>query len=393
MLNLAVVTEHFPFSGLPTHGRMAYEIIRILARKLNVRVFFPHAEYPTWLRPRSRIYDIVDLSYRVPDTDVSYYNYPAVPVISRPINGWTAARVLLPHVRRFKPDLIFSFFLYPDAFAGLKIGKALSIPVVAVGVGSDIHSIGDRFSRMHTRSLLREVDFLVTVSEDLRRRALTLGAKPEGSRAIINGCDLSVFHPRDRNETRCRLGIDPAAEAVVYVGRIDLRKGLRELVEAASLLRRDRANLHVYLVGEGPDKPLLEDVIQAHGAGGYVHFVSGCSFGEVALWMAAADVATLPSYMEGCPNTVLEALACGRPVVATTVGGIPEILSSECGQLVPPRNSGALADALASVLDRCWDPNSISTKMSRSWDTVATEFQEIFERLVSIRHNRDKVLV
>ena len=78
--------------------------------------------------------------------------------------------------------------------------------------------------------------------------------------------------------------------------------------------------------------------------------------------MAAADLVTLPSYMEGCPNVVLEALACGRPVVATNVGGIPEIMSDECGQLVPPRDPSALAQALASVLDRTWDAAAISAQ-------------------------------
>jgi len=82
---------------------------------------------------------------------------------------------------------------------------------------------------------------------------------------------------------------------------------------------------------------------------------------------------------------VLEALACGRPVVASNVGGIPEILSDECGQLVPPRDSGALAQALASVLDRTWDAKAISAHGSRSWETVAAELLGIFESLVRTR--------
>jgi len=101
--------------------------------------------------------------------------------------------------------------------------------------------------------------------------------------------------------------------------------------------------------------------------------------------MAAADLVTLPSYMEGCPNVVLEALACGRPVVATNVGGIPEILSEECGRLVPPRDARSLAMALAEVLDCSWDAAAISAHGSRSWNTVASELLDIFESLVSAR--------
>jgi glycosyltransferase involved in cell wall biosynthesis len=314
-----------------------------------------------------------------------YYEYPALPLVSRPFNGRLAASALLPHVRSFAPDLIFSYFLYPVGFAALKIGNTLGVPVVAMSVGSDVHSIGDRFSALHTRTVLREADFLVAISGDLRKRMVAMGAPPEKTRTVVNGCDLSVFHPEDRLEARRRLGMDPAAEAVVYIGRMDTKKGLRELVEAVASLRPLRSNLQVYMVGDGPDRALIEGAIQANNAASYIHALPGCAFDDVAVWMAAADLVTLPSYMEGCPNVVLEALASGRPVVATNVGGIPEILGDECGRLIPPRDSGALAQALASVLDKAWNAEAICARGSRSWEAVAAELLEIFEPLVSAR--------
>ncbi len=383
MLKIAVVTRYFPSSAEPWQGRSAYQTLRVLAREADVRVFYPNATYPSLLKPRSRIYDTLETTFSPPDVKADYYNYPALPLVSRPFNGWMAARVLLPHIRNFVPDLIFSIFLYPDAYAALKIGKALSIPVVAMGIGSDIHSIGDRVSAMHTRTVLREVDFLVTVSDDLRKKAVALGAPPEKARAIVNGCDLSVFHVRDRLEARQNLSIDPYSETVVYIGRMDVKKGLRELVGAATALHTKRPNLHVHLVGEGPDKSLIENAIQANNATEYIHVLPACTFDQVAIWMAAANLVTLPSYMEGCPNVVLEALACGRPVVATHVGGIPEIMNDECGSLVPPRDADALAAAVDSVLDRTWNASAISTHWSRSWSTVATELLNLFEAVAS----------
>jgi teichuronic acid biosynthesis glycosyltransferase TuaC len=385
MLKIAVVTAYFPSSAEPWQGRSAYQTLRVLAHQAEVRVFYPDARYPSWFKPRSRSYDRLDPSYSPPDVKVSYYDYPALPLVSRPFNGRMAARVLLPHVRSFAPDLILSYFLYPEGYAALKIGKVLSVPVVARSRGSDINRIGDPVSAMHTRAVLREADFLVTVSGDLRNKAVAMGAPPEKTRAILNGCDLSVFHVRDRPEARRKLGIDPATEAVVYIGRMDVKKGLRELVDAAVSLHPLRSDLHVYLVGEGPDRPLIEGAIQANNAVSYIHVLPGCAFDDVAVWMAAADLVTLPSYMEGCPNVVLEALASGRPVVATNVGGIPEILNNECGRLVPPREPAMLAEALASVLDRTWDAKAISAHGSRSWEMVAGELFEIFESLVSAR--------
>jgi teichuronic acid biosynthesis glycosyltransferase TuaC len=385
MLRIAVVTRYFPSSAEPWQGRSAYQTLRVLAREADVRVFYPNARYPSWLKPRSRIYDKLDASYRPLDVKVNYYDFPALPLISRPLNGWMAARVLLPHIRNFAPDIIFSFFLYPEGYAALKIGKVLAVPVVARSMGSDINRIGDPISALHTRTVLREADFLVTVSNDLRRKALAMGALPERTRAILNGCDLAVFHVMDRLVARQKLRIDPAADAVVYIGRMDVRKGLRELVDAATALHPQRPDLRVYMVGEGPDKKHIQSLIDAKNAAEYVHALPGCASDEVAVWMAAADVITLPSYMEGCPNVILEARACGRPVVATNVGGIPEIMNDDCGQLVPPRDSTALAQGLASVLDKTWDSAAISAQWGRSWDAVAVELLEIFESLVPAR--------
>ena len=114
MLRIAVVTRYFPSSGEPWAGRSLYEPLRIVARSAEVRVFYPNANYPRFLRPRSRMYDQLDLSFSPPDVNVSYFNYPALPLLSRPLNGWMAARTLLPHVRNFAPDLIFGCFLYPE---------------------------------------------------------------------------------------------------------------------------------------------------------------------------------------------------------------------------------------------------------------------------------------
>jgi glycosyltransferase involved in cell wall biosynthesis len=97
----------------------------------------------------------------------------------------------------------------------------------------------------------------------------------------------------------------------------------------------------------------------------------------VASWLAAANIFCLPSYAEGCPNAVIEALACGRPVVATNVGGIPELVDSESGILVAPQDSQALADAFHQALSRRWDEPAISQRAQRGWDQVAEETRQI----------------
>lgn len=384
MLRIAVVTHYFPSSAEPWQGRSAYQTLRLIAQCADVQVFYPNASYPSILKSRNRRFTL-DHSWSPPDVKTKYYDYRALPVISRPFNGNTAARVLLPHVRAFAPDLIFSCVLYPHGYTALKIARALSVPAVAMAIGSDINRMADAVSAMHTRAVLRESDLILSVCEDLRKKAVAMGARPERSHAILNGCDLSTFHVIDRLQARQKLDIAADAQAVVYVGRMDIKKGLRELVEASISLHAQRPKLQVYLIGDGPDQPIIQSAIDAGNATGYIHVLTSCGFDDVAQWMAAADVATLPSYMEGCPNVVLEALACGRPVVATDVGGIPEIMNDTCGCLVPPRDAGALAKGLSAVLDRSWDPVEISSIHGRSWHAVADEMLALFESLVPSR--------
>ena len=384
-MKIAIVTHYFPSSSEPWQGRSAYQRMLEMLKYSEARVFYPHAAYPEVLRRWTKSSDGFDAFYSPPGVNIRYYDYLAAPLVSRPVNGWMAARALLPHVRNFAPDIIYSYVLYPDGYAALQIGKKLGLPVVASSIGSDINRITNPIVRMHTRTVLREADFLISVSEDMRGKMVEMGARPEKTRAVINGCDLSVFHVRDRAEARRQLGIDPESEAVVYVGRMDTKKGLRELVQAAASLHPARPRLHVHMVAPGPDRKIIESEIQAAGADSYIHLIDGCTFDDVAVWMAASTLVTLPSYMEGCPNVVVEALACGRPVVATRVGGIPEVMDEDAGRFAEPRNAPDLARALNSALDAQWNAHSISSKWSRAWSVGADQVYEVFEKVLADR--------
>jgi glycosyltransferase involved in cell wall biosynthesis len=294
---------------------------------------------------------------------------------------------LLPHVRRFQPDMILSYVLYPDGYAAVHIGKKLGVPVVATAIGSDLNRIRGAIARMLTQKVLREANSVVTVSRHLLATAIGMGANPRTSRAVLNGCDLSVFRPIDRSSARSTLQLPRDAKIILYVGRLDLKKGLLELVDAVAQLRQDHPYLCLYIIGDGPDRPPLIRRVKQNSAEKYVTVLSSEPSAQVAVWMAAADVVALPSYQEGCPNVVLEARSVGRPVVATRVGGIPEILVGAGSELIPPHNVSALAEALERVIGREWDASAISSQCSRSWQAVAMEMQEACAAVLSAPRN------
>jgi len=384
MLKVAVVTNYFPISTHPWNGHSAYQTLRVLAESCDVHVFYPEATYPTFMQPANGK-GAFDRTWSPPDVKTSYIPYPALPVLTRPFNGYTAARRLLPYVAEFDPDVVLNYTVYPYGLAAVRIARSLGVPAVLTAIGSDLNRMADPISAALTRATLRQADFVTTVSHDLCTTARRLGAPAGYTRTKLNGCDTSVFHPRDRQQAREELGLDQDKKIIVYVGRMDLRKGLLELVEAVASLRATRSDLHCYLLGDGADKGAVEEAIAKHNVGDIVTIMPPCLSPRVAVWMGAADLVTLPSYAEGCPNVVIEAMSAGRPVVASRVGGIPELMNETVGRLVKVRDVPALTQGLAEVLDLTWNADEIAAKYSRSWQSVSDDLKLVLEELVGRR--------
>ncbi len=369
-MRILIVTSQFPIAGEPNRGRPIHQTVRALSQLAEVRVICPIATYPRWATPRSYLFRAADSDFVVPGCDTRYVAYPSLPLVSRPFNGTLCARPLHAEVRDFAPDVVLSYWLYPDAYGAMVAADRAGLPLVVGARGSDLR-VRDAISRRLTRPVLRAAQRILVVSEDLGRVAVdTYDADPAKIRAIPNGCDARIFHPRDRADMRARLDIAADAELVTYVGRLVPEKGLRELLDATRALAAPRPRLRVALVGDGPMRAELEAAITADPAL-RVQLAGAQGPEQVAEWMAASDLVTLPSYSEGHPNVLVEALACGRPVVATPVGGIPEVVDTTTGVLVPARDPVALAEGLSSALARDWDERTLASRFSRGWDQVA----------------------
>jgi len=373
---IALVTDFFPNSEQPYRGTSTYQLVRRLAAFADVHVICPLPRYPRWLQPKSFDYRHVNLDYRLPDINVTYIEFPAIPVVTRALNGKICASHLLSCVRSLAPDLILNYWLYPQGYAAVEIGARLGVPSIVGSIGTDLNEIPDLVTRFFTRLTLQRATLVVTKSQSLRRAAIRLGADPTKIYAILNGCDTTVFRISDRLRARTELDIS-AQQLIVYVGRLARTKGLLELVEAFSTLRRRNKAVQLALIGDGPDQSIIAERAQALRVAEHMRFVSPQSPWGVSRWLAAATLLALPSYSEGCPNVVLEATSCGRPVVATHVGGIPEIVDERCAVLTAPRDVAGLAKALEIALERDWNENVIAHHFRRSWEDMARELYDV----------------
>ena len=129
-------------------------------------------------------------------------------------------------------------------------------------------------------------------------------------------------------------------------------------------------------------------MVERNGLGDRVRLVGARPHGEIPDWIAAADALCLPSHQEGCPNVVLEALACGRPVVASRVGAVPELIDERCGAIVSPQEPGQLAGALRAVLSRDWNAAALRERvMPLSWTENARVLAGELERAIRERES------
>ena len=290
-------------------------------------------------------------------------------ILSAPLHALS----LMPHVHRYrgKVDVILAAWAYPDGCAAVMLGQLLSVPVVVKLHGSDINVVASMPGpRWMIQRLLPKADGVVAVSEALAREVTDLGVDPQRIHVVMNGVDASLFHLRRRDGARQRLGLDDSGPLALYVGNLKENKGVLDLLAAYEVALAERGDLRLAVVGDGPARQALADRVRDLPG---LSLVGSRPLAEIPDWMAACDFLVLPSWNEGTPNVVLEALSCGRRVLATRVGGVPDLLTDKAlGQLVPPQDPAALGRALVREADTDYSPQEIRDKGSRGdWDQSA----------------------
>jgi len=243
-----------------------------------------------------------------------------------------------------------------------------------------------RGNRRWIRWALLRAARIITVSESLRRFAIANGVEETRARTIPNGVDANVFFPRPYAETRAKLGIPDDRPAIVSAGFLIERKGHHRIVRALSEMRRNGSNAELWVVGgpgrEGQFEKQIHREVQERALESAVHFTGNLKPAMLADFMSAADVVCLASSREGWPNVVHEAQACGAPVVATSVGGVQEMIpGAEYGFVVPVGDEDALTAALSKAIETQWDRARITAwGRARSWQQVGIETAEVLSQ-------------
>lgn len=294
--------------------------------------------------------------------------------------------------KRVTFDLIHAHFM-DLGYVGAILKESTDMPLVLTAHGGDVYDLPFRKSWYNdlTKYTLKSADKVITVSRSNAEKLLSLGVSSNKLHIIPNGYDPKIFKMLPQSSTRQKLNLPSEKRILLSVGNLVDIKGHTYLIDAMRIIQKKQANALLVIVGSGPLERKLRKKITKLGLGDKILLVGRRSHHEVALWMNASDVFILPSLSEGFPTVVPEALACGKPIIGTKVGGVPEVLHNhEVGMVVNPRDSVALADAILQALDMEWAKSLISNYAEKySWNSIIPQILRVYNSIRTKPHNSD----
>lgn len=252
-----------------------------------------------------------------------------------------------------RADVIYAHFLFPTAAIAAQAARAARVPYVVTAHGQDVRNLERRSARRGTAAALRRASGVIAVSDYLAGELRATGIWLPPLHVVDMGVDMARFRPGDRGAARARLRLPPDGPLIAAVGGLTGRKNPLSLLQAFARVRGRRPDARLALVGDGPLAGAVDAGARRLGLEGAVVRPGAVAHAQVADWVAASDVVALVSRVEPLGIAALEALAGGRPVVATRVGGAREVVpDGGPGRVVDPLDPAAIAAALESLLDR-----------------------------------------
>ncbi len=352
MIRTLTFSSLYPNSVMPGHGVFVENRLRHLlgSNEIETDVVAPVPWFPLTNRRFGAYADFA----RVPaheqrhGIDVYHPRYPLLPKIGMSSAPWFMAIAMRRLLRRLIEqgrdfDLIDSHYFYPDGVAATLLGGWLQKPVIITARGCDLNFIPQYFvPRRWIEWASNRSSGIITVSEALKNRMIELGANPAKVRVLRNGVDLACFRcATDREELRHTHGL--RRRTLLSVGRITEPKGQHLIIEAMPEL----PDFDLLIVGDGEWREKLAGRVKEMGLSDRIRFLGSMKQSKLVEYYQVADALILASRREGMANVLLESLACGTPLIATAVGGNPEVLADQrAGVLMEERSSAAIVESV-----------------------------------------------
>jgi len=388
MVKLRTFTTLFPNDVMPSHGIFVEQRLRHLLEdgETESRVVAPIPWFPLKHQRFGRYARFANVPKYEEKGGLAVFHprYAVVPKYGMSIAPMTLAAGSVSTIKKlvasgYQFDVIDAHYFYPDGVAAIILGAWFNKPVVITARGTDINLIPNYSipRRLIKWAANRAVE-VVTVCQALKDSIEELGVPADKITVLRNGVDLARFKPMDKNH--CREKLNLRGTTLLSVGLLNERKGHHIIIEALKQLPK----IELLIAGEGEDEAALKSLARQCGVSERVRFLGLVNQENLPEYYNAADALVLASSREGWANVLLEAMACGTPVVATNVWGTPEVVRSpQAGVLMEERSPQALASAVNVLLENY--PDTTSTRHYAegfSWDDTTLGQKRVFEDVV-----------
>lgn len=385
----------FPSSARPIHGIFVETRLRELLRsgQVETKVVAPVPWFPSSDNRYGEYATIAATPAREHRNgiDVLHPRYLAIPKIGMTVAPPLLAAATLKTVKRlvadgFDFDVIDAHYYYPDGVAATMLARYFDKPVCITARGTDLnlipqHTLPRKMMQWAARASNASIGVCSALVDVLRG----WGIDESRLHVMRNGVDLERFRPLSRKQACLELGVH-SSPLILSVGHLVERKGHHLVIDAVHQLRHRYPTLQLVILGEGEERARLQRQTDELGLGASVRLAGAVPNDQLARWYSAADLLVLASSREGWANVLLEAMACGTPVVATNIWGTPEVVNDQVGCLVDVRSGAGIAAAAAQVLDAAPSRTAIRAYAERfGWEQTSSSQLELLSRLAGMR--------
>jgi len=374
MKNILIITNLYPTEYAPFRASFNKSQFSRLSEFYKIDLYIPVKIKEFF----SLVYKNRDKASNSPRTYPILFLYiPAVMRFLQPAFLFMPFLIRTLSFRKKAYTCIIGSWAFPDGIVATLLGKLTGRPVIIKVHGSDInYFFKDAIRRKLILWSMHRADAIICVSQALKNILSDASIPQSKLHVIYNGVDKDIFNFKydapDRNTKK-----------ILFIGNIISTKGVFELYRAFTSLSQSK-DIELCFIGDGDCKQTLINNSLDDGLEDKITFTGRLTQKEISQHIQESNLVCLPSYNEGVPNVLLEAKSCGRPVVATNVGGIPEIVSSDDGILVPPQDTESLAAAIAKCLDTDWNYQMISQQASQySWDKNISAIDSLINTISS----------
>jgi len=366
--NLTIISNLYPLPWEPNRATFNKQQFEQLDGMYQRNMLIPVA-FSDWFRNRKLFKQ---------SENIRYVPYFYIPKIGRRFYSVFLFLSILIHsglwLKRKENHILFASWAFPEAVATSWLSKIFSTKFYFKVHGNDINLYGDIKPRAkQIVAASKRANAIISVSNALKEKMISMGVDKSKINVIYNGVNHQVFGSIKATPTN--------TPYVLFVGNLKKEKGIFELLDGFAEICHSYPDLELIYAGPGVNQTVLLKLAEHLNIANKVRLLGAVNHQDLPQLMVNAKLVALPSYNEGVPNVLLEAMACGTPVLASNVGGIPEVIDQEvCGYLVEAKQSHAVATGLQQVLNKKWSRNDIKKHSTQfSWENNKKSLLQMLE--------------